>query len=412
VRHALPASISNAFPVAKTALSFRDLLGEWALRLSRRPLRTILTASSTVLGVATALSAVGFTQSAQAAVIKNFNAQQPTQVVFQQSPGTPTQIISERAQSAIQRLPGVLSAGVIETVQSFQPFNVSTSPSGATGSTAQLPITAASPAALTATESHLKYGRLYDTGFERHREMVTILGASAAAQLHIQWINGRNSVFVNGIPLVVLGVIDHMSYESQALLGLIVPPYVAHVLSNAVSSPTIFARTQLGAAAMVAREGPTVLSPNAPSEITAQVPPDSALLESSVTRSISQLLQLLALVMFVIGVFTISNVTLLSVIQRYREIGLRRALGARTVQIYALIQGEAMAIGLVGGLVGTSLGIVSSAISDYFEHWSPVLSWEAVLLAPAVGVVAGLVAGIYPALRAVKISPIRALQGD
>jgi ABC-type antimicrobial peptide transport system permease subunit len=117
-------------------------------------------------------------------------------------------------------------------------------------------------------------------------------------------------------------------------------------------------------------------------------------------------------VVFIVGVVAIGNTTLFAVLHRRREIGIRRALGATPRHIGLLIVGEAVLVGIVGGIVGTSIGVLAIEVASLSKGWTPILDWKIVLVAPLLGIVAGGLAGAYPAFKASRVSPLTALRGS
>lgn len=112
-----------------------------------------------------------------------------------------------------------------------------------------------------------------------------------------------------------------------------------------------------------------------------------------------------------IGAVGIANTTLVSVMERAAEIGLRRALGARRRQVAAQFVTESTVLGLLGGLVGTSLGVLIVVLVTLVREWTAVVDPLVVLASPLAGALVGLLAGAYPALRAASIEPVDALRG-
>jgi putative ABC transport system permease protein len=392
-------------------LRARDAVGESALEVVRRPGRTLLTAFGTLLGVAAVVAIVGLAQSAQGAVSSSFNAELATQISFQESDqNASASILTENSENSLLRLRGVVHAGMISQVNGGQPLSVSRTPTAIGPDSEELPVTVATPGALSTMHAQVADGRLYDRGFESRGELVVLLGIPAAQELGISETDIGQAIFVNSVPLTIIGIVSRVVQQSQALLGLIVPPKVASSLSGSVGPPSIIVQTTEGAAQVVGREGPYALSPSDPSAIVAQVPPSSVMLRDQVEGSVSSLLLILGLVAFLIGTIAIANTTLLSVVQRTPEMGLRRALGATPRQIAVLVLIEAAMIGALGGILGASTGVLVTAVAAVVKGWTPVLSWQIVLSAPLLGVLAGICAGIYPSRRASRISPVSALQ--
>jgi putative ABC transport system permease protein len=96
--------------------------------------------------------------------------------------------------------------------------------------------------------------------------------------------------------------------------------------------------------------------------------------------------------------------------ERIGEIGLRRALGARARHITWQFLTESAALGLVGGIAGTSLGTAVVVGVSLHNRWTPVLDPVTLAAAPVLGLTTGLLAGLYPSWRASRIQPVEALR--
>jgi len=118
-----------------------------------------------------------------------------------------------------------------------------------------------------------------------------------------------------------------------------------------------------------------------------------------------------AAISLLVGGIGIMNIMLVSVTERTREIGLRKAVGAKRKHILTQFLVEAVVLSLIGGLLGMALGFVGAqAISSLSEDLQAVISLDAILLAVGVSSFVGLVFGIFPALRASQLHPIDALR--
>jgi len=112
-----------------------------------------------------------------------------------------------------------------------------------------------------------------------------------------------------------------------------------------------------------------------------------------------------------LGAIGIINIMLVSVSERTREIGLRKALGARTRDVMLQFVFESVLLCLAGGLIGIAVGALTAANAGRFlNDITPSVSMSSVLLAVGVSTLVGLVFGIYPAAKAARLNPIDALR--
>jgi putative ABC transport system permease protein len=130
----------------------------------------------------------------------------------------------------------------------------------------------------------------------------------------------------------------------------------------------------------------------------------------AVQSDLNVLFLLLGGLSLIVGAIGIANITLVSVMERTGEIGLRRAIGATRGHIAAQFLLESTSIGVIGGILGASLGILTVIAVSAYQVWPPVLDPSAPFLAPLVGGVIGLVSGTYPALRAAHLEPVEAFR--
>ncbi len=118
----------------------------------------------------------------------------------------------------------------------------------------------------------------------------------------------------------------------------------------------------------------------------------------------------IASISLLVGGIGIMNIMLAAILERTREIGVRRAVGARQRDIVRQFVVEAMLISFAGGLVGIILGFVMSELIAWFAGWSTVVTVGSILLAFLVSISVGLVFGIYPAMKAARLDPVEAIR--
>ncbi|MCB1632866.1 MAG: ABC transporter permease, partial [Pseudomonadales bacterium] len=190
----------------------------------------------------------------------------------------------------------------------------------------------------------------------------------------------------------------------------IIPSSAAASRFEVTRPERVVIETDLGAAQLIASQAAIALNPNAPESLGVSAPSDPSRTQNQVESDVNQLFLLLGLVSLVVGAIGIANVTLVTVMERTGEIGLRRALGASRRHIAVQFLAESTALGLVGGIIGASAGLLLVVGVAASRDWTPVLDLWLPLAAPAAGALVGLVAGLYPSIRAARMEPIDALR--
>jgi putative ABC transport system permease protein len=397
---------------------FRDLLGEAAFGIAARPGRLVLTVLGTVLGIASLVVTIGLAQTAAGQISRQFDAVAATQVVLEpgsartQQGNRSTGRIPWDVEDRLTRLAGVEKAGALGTVNvdgatiTTVPVNDPSQPVPA-----QPQVFAATPGLLDAIRGDVVTGRWFDTGHDTRADRVVVLGERAAIRLGVHRLDRQPSLFIGDRAYTVIGIVDGMSRRSDLLDAVIMPVGTARADFDLGALEQAQVAIAVGAGPVVGEQAPVALAPNAPETIEAQVPPPPSQVKRDVQADVNTIFLALGGVALLVGAVGIANITLLSVRERTAEIGLRRALGARTRDIGRQFLVESSVIGLLGGLVGATLGVVVVLGVSLAQEWTPILdTWMTVACALLGGVV-GLVAGTYPALKAAAVEPIAALRG-
>ena len=131
---------------------------------------------------------------------------------------------------------------------------------------------------------------------------------------------------------------------------------------------------------------------------------------SSISSLLTLLLAGIASISLVVGGIGIMNIMLVSVRERTREIGVRKAIGARSSHILAQFLIEALTLSLLGGLIGIALGLAASWGIGLIAGWGFAFSPETLLLAAGFSLAVGIVFGVWPARQAARLDPVAALR--
>ncbi|MEZ4846500.1 MAG: ABC transporter permease [Bdellovibrionota bacterium] len=129
-----------------------------------------------------------------------------------------------------------------------------------------------------------------------------------------------------------------------------------------------------------------------------------------ITGTMTKFIGIVALISLIVGGIGIMNIMLVSVTERTREIGVRKAIGARRRDILLQFLIESMMIGLVGGLIGVGVSLLAGVVMTYMMNWEVVFKLHFILLSFLFSLAVGIFFGIYPARKASKLSPIHALR--
>lgn len=131
---------------------------------------------------------------------------------------------------------------------------------------------------------------------------------------------------------------------------------------------------------------------------------------NKITSVLTLIISAVAGISLVVGGIGVMNIMLVSVTERTREIGIRKALGARRQDILLQFLIEALVICIIGGIIGMIIGIGGAFIIAYFAKWPPLVSWTTMLVAFLFSSGVGIFFGLYPASKASKLDPIEALR--
>ncbi len=398
---------------------FTDLLGEATADIGSRPGRLVMTIIGTVLGITALVATIGLAQTAAAQIARQFDANAVTQLVVTPrtaSTGGGTTVAATAlpwdAVPRLERLSGIESAALLaevelpEAVVTAVPVNDPSQPPSAPP-----PVYAASEELLDTLGGQLATGRFFDAGHDLRADRVAVLGARVAERLGVLRVDTQPSVFIDGIAYAVVGVVDSLDARAELLGAVILPTGTARADFGLAAPGDAQARIAVGTGPQLRTQAALALAPDDPESLEVNAPDGRSALGQDVQADVNEVFVVLSVIVLLAGGVGIANVTTLSVMERVGEIGLRRAIGATGRQIAGQFVAESVVVGLLGGLIGSALGVFAVVGISLVRDWTPVVDPRVALGGALLGAVVGLVAGFLPARRAARIEPVDALRG-
>ncbi len=396
--------------------------------LNARRMRSLLTVLGILIGIAAVMLTVGLGQGAQVAIANQINSLGSNLIIVTPSAGSPedgfrgggvaatTLTLADAAQLADPAVaPDIAAVAPVVSIQGSLKANGETWTATVNGST---------PEYLPVRAQTMQQGRFFTAADHNAGNAVVVLGNTVTTQLFGTADPTGATVQIGSHQFTVIGVLaasgsaSIVDQDNQVVIPL--TTFEARLASAATAGglTTIYvaATDQDTVSAAFQQTTNILLNSHRVTQATQDftVLTFTALIDvaAQLTGILTALLGGIAAISLLVGGIGVMNIMLVSVSERVREIGLRKALGATPALIRRQFLVEAAVLGMLGGIIGIALGMVGAAILTPVLDIPVTISWSATAIALAVSLGIGLVAGVYPASRAANLAPIDALRSE
>lgn len=385
-----------------------QLFGTALQGLRTRRLRAALSALGIAIGIGAMVAVVGVSSSAQANLIAEIDALGTNLLTVtpgQTFTGT-TEVLPKTAVAMIDHMANVNSAAAVYQVAGQNVYRTPLVPSAQTGGIGVDAAGGNLPHVVSAT---IASGHFLGAVSDRYPEAV--LGAQAATVLQITHVSGHVMVDLGNTWFTVVGIMNSAtldtSLDSAVFISL---PVAARIFGLQPNPSTIYVRANQNDVTGVADLLAATADPQNTSGVQVSRPSDALEARAAIKGQFTTLLVGLGAVALLVGAIGIANIMVISVLERRGEIGLRRALGATRTHITTQFLTESALLAVFGGIAGLILGAGATDIYAQAKHEPFIIPTYALIAAPATGFLIGALAGLYPAMKAARLSPTEALR--
>jgi putative ABC transport system permease protein len=389
----------------RSRLLGRDVIRLGATGLRARPTRAVLSALGIAIGIAAMIAVVGTSSSSQARLNEELDRLGTNLLTANASSadllGAKTPLPADTV-SKIRTIDGVTEASSVAVL----PVSVYRSELSDPDATGGITTMVAEEDLLDVVTATVRSGAWLNAATSEYPAVV--LGSTAAERLGV--ITPGTQVWLGGTYFTVVGILDPVPLAEELDTAALIGAQVASEIFEYDGSPTtVYERSADNAVERIRSLLPRTISPQKPETVEVSRPSDALAARNAASQAFTGLLLGIGSIALLVGGIGVANTMIISVLERRREIGLRRALGATKRHILLQFLAEALLLSALGGIFGSILGAIATMIMAAINSWPYALPPVTIVIAVTATLLIGAIAGLYPALRAAGTPPTAAL---
>lgn len=394
-----------------TELQSRLTLADWFRTATvggrTRPSRMLLSAVGIAIGIAAMVGVLGLSESSKSDLLATLDRLGTNLITVQAGAGIGlgSGELPDEADEMVSRIGPVETTVAVSSVDSARVYRTDYIPEGQTGG---ISVDAVGMELLDVLAGRLADGDWFNDATAAYP--TTVLGSVAADRLGIDEVTGTQLVWLGGEWFTVIGVLETFELAPDLDRSALVGWQAAEDFLDNENIPTrILVRVDPDQVDPVLDVMAATVNPENPEEVEVNRPTDALEAKEAADDTLTALFLGLGAVALLVGGVGIANVMVISVLERRAEIGLRRALGATRRHVAMQFLGEALLLAGTGGIAGVLLGVGVTSGYAALRGWESLIPIEAIAGGVAAALLIGVIAGLYPAMRAARLSPTEAL---
>lgn len=395
-------------PLTPSRVTPIDMARTATVGMRTRKMRTALSALGIMIGIGAMVGVLGLSESSKSELLAQLDALGTNLLTVEAGGGigAGSGQLPDTAADMISRIGPVQVATTVSAVADTNVYRTDYVPAGQTNG---ITVQAVDLTLVDTLAGSISQGQWLTTATADYP--VTVLGSVTAERLGITDITGNQRILIGDQWFTVAGILNEFELNPDLDRAAIISLDAAATYLDHDNIPTaILVRVDPDQLADVNAVLAATTNPQNPEEVEVDRPTDALQAKEAAGDSLTALFLGLGAVALLVGGVGIANVMVISVLERRTEIGLRRALGATKKHVSAQFLGEALLLAGIGGIGGIALGWLATTIYANLRGWETIIPQIAIIGGLAASLLIGAIAGLYPAIRAARLSPTDALR--